>query len=231
MDLEVLEREYTIAKETNNFSKHQQFIKQLLSSNEPPIVDYHYRLLTKRDNRDLCLRLRAAFKKRGVVAEGFLIDRFKVEQDPKLQGDILHLLGGLRSKEARPIALEFLAHQDQEHRNIGCYVLGWVGTKDDIALLGERLLHDPDAPVRETAATAHDQIMIRLPDTKTKLLSNLKTALEKEKNEEVMAWIIITIQYILKKKFGLKENIEEAEWSGDVSQAKIKALKVLESIK
>lgn len=230
MDVKTLEHEYAVAKTTDNFSQHQQFIKKLLSTDDPDVVDYHYRMLAIRDNRDLYLRLRAAFKKREDVAVRFLVSKIKVEQDPKLRNDILHLLGGLRSQEAAPLAREFLSHQSPEDRHIGCYVIGWVGTENDIHLLGDRLLNDPDPRVRETAATAHDQIMIRLPETKNRLLGNLKAALEKEKNENVIPWIIITIQYIMKKGFGLKENIEEATWSGSVERARVKAMKALELI-
>ena len=33
-----------------------------------------------------------------------------------------------------------------------------------------------------------------------------------------------------KKSFGLKENIEEAQWVGDVEQAKIRAIKELDQL-
>jgi len=230
MEITTLENEYNIAKKTTSFAQHQKFIKLLLSSNEHEIVNHHFSLIKNRDNWNLYLRVRAAFKKRGSIAEKFLIDRIKNETDPNLQADALHLLGELNSKEAIPISRDFIKRRDPEHREKACYVLGWLGTEDDIDILGDRLLNDPDADIRATAATALDQVRLRLPKTKRQLLINLRQALEKETDEEVTAWIIITIQYIMEKKFGLKENIEEAEWTGDVDRAKKRALRALEGI-
>jgi hypothetical protein len=47
-------------------------------------------------------------------------------------GDILHLLGGLRSSKAAPLAREFVTHDDSYHRDVALYVLGWMGDDPDI---------------------------------------------------------------------------------------------------
>ena len=230
MDISGLEREYDIAKATTGYSEHQKFIKQLLSSDEPEIVGYHFNLLKRRANWDLYQRVRYSFMKRGAAADRFLIDRIKTEKDPELQGDILQLLGGLRSKEALPLARNFIARQNPDHRHKACIVLGWVGTQDDIDILGDRLLNDSEPLIRGTAATAQRQLWRRLPDTKGKTLVNLKKALKSEEDEGTIALIIISLQSIMKKKFGLKENIEEREIVGDVERAKKKAMNALERI-
>ena len=230
MDIDTLEKEYNAAKETTNFTLHQNFIKLLLSSDDSETINFHFNLLKNRDNWNLYTRLRAGFKKRGIATEKFLIDKIKNESDDGLQADALHLLGELNSNEAVSISKDFIKHQDQTHRETACYVLGWLASENEIDYVADRLLNDSDADIRATAATSLDQIKLRLPETKPKLISILKNALESETNEEVAAWIIITLQYIMGKRFGLKENIDEAEWSGDVDKAKKKALKALEAI-
>jgi HEAT repeat protein len=228
MDTRDLERIYEEIKDTEDVSKYMQFTKDLLASSEPEVIDYHFGLLARCKNARLRQHIRAAFVKRGKPAEGYLSQKMKTTQDPALQADILHMLGRLRSEASKPLAREFAAHGDPDHRNTACYVLGWVGEKQDIPLLRHLLLNDPDARVRRDAATAHDQFMIRLPDVRKDLLANLGDGLRSEKDEEVLAWIVMTLQYILKKKFGLQENIEEATWSGNVDLAKAKALHALE---
>ena len=230
MDMDYLEHEYHIAKGTTSYTQHQKFIKQLLFSNESSIIAYHFGLLKRRENWDLYQSVRYAFLKRGLVAERFLIDRIKHENDPELQADALQLLGGLRSKEALPLARDFVTHPDSDHRYRGCFVLGWVGTAEDIDLLGKLIFNDSHPLVRGTAATAQRQIWYRLPETKPKLLAYLQHALKSEEDQEVLSAIIITLQTLLKKNLGLRENSEERKITGNVDGAKKKALEVLESI-
>jgi HEAT repeat protein len=227
MDKNELDRQYEASTKTTSFGEHQRFIKQLLASNDPEVIDYHFSLLGNRQNRNLYQRLRAAFAKRGAPAAQYLIKRAAAETNPQLLGDILHLLGVMKVPEAVPLARKLAGARDPELRDKAVYVLGWLGTESDVDILADRLLNDPNPKVRMDAATAHDQMRMRLPDTTNRLLANLKSALAQETDEEVLAWIIITIQYFLKKKFGLKENIEEATYSGDVQKARLKARDVL----
>lgn len=230
MNVADAKREYIAAKETTSYARHQEFIRLLLSSDDPEMIAFHFDLLEDQDNWDLYQRLRAAFKKRGTQAEEFLVKRIKTEPNPDLQGDALHLLGGLKSKSAAALARDFALHTIPDHREKACYVLGWVGTAEDIDVVGTCLLEDREPQVRATAATALDQLRMRVPRVEKRLLAYLKNALERETDEEVTAWIIITIQYVTKKKFGLKEDIDEAVWTGDVGKAKNKALKALSKI-
>lgn len=223
MNKDELEREYVSVSKTTEFAEHQKFIKDLLASDAPPVLDFHFESLKNRANRNLYHRLRAAFKKRGAPAEEYLLKRIKTEKDAHLLGDALHLLGGMRRKEAIPLARQLVMSADPENRDRASYVLGWIGDESDADILGDRLLNDPDPKVRADAATAHDQMRIRIPHITNRLLANLKRALDRENDEEVLAWIIITIQYFLGKSFGLKENIEEGNYSGNVMEAREKA--------
>lgn len=230
MDLKTLQSRYIETKGSDDFEKHAEFINLLLSSNEPEVIAFHYNLLRDRENRDLYLRLRAAFVKRGEAGERFLIARIQEEEDPALCADILTILGVMKSGAALPLARKALIREDPDLRHRGCYVLGWMGEMEDIDLLGDRLLHDPSPLVRKTAATAHSQFYERLPKAKNRLLKNLKQALETEQDQEVIGWIVATVQYILGKRFGLKEDIAENRLIGDIEKAKEKCLRVLNKL-
>jgi len=223
MTTQELENQYTAAMATTSFPVHQEFVKLLLSSNERDIIKYHFELLRNRTNPKLYQRVRAAFKKRGPTGEKYLIERSRTEKNPQLLGDIMHLLGGMESAAAVPLARQLVRSADPELRDKATYVLGWVGEEADADLIGDTLLNDPDRKVRADAATAHDQMRMRLPRLKNRLLGNLKRALEVERDEEVVAWIIITIQYFLNKRLGMKEDIDEGTYSGNVQQAREKA--------
>jgi len=231
MDIETLEREFTLAKASTDYDQHQKFIKQLLSSDAPEIIAYHFSLLKRRENWDLYQDIRYAFRKRGAVAERFLVDKMKTESDPELQADALQILGGLRSKEVLPLARHFVSHQDPDLRYRACIVLGWVGTEDDIDILGNLLLNDSKGLIRGYAATALRQLWRRLPEAKPQILVNLKKALESEIDAEALPLIIVSLQSIMNKGFGLKENIDEGKITGNVQDARKKALKALELIK
>jgi HEAT repeat protein len=220
---EALESQWHRAAETTEFSEHQAFIKQLLSLKDPEGISYHYSLLRDHQNLDLYRDLRAAFAKRGDAGANYLIERISVEKDPHLLDDILLLLGVMRRPEATPLARKFANSVDSKLRDTAASVLGWVGTESDADLLRNLLLHDPEPRVRGDAATAHSQMEMRLPQSRARLLDNLKQALDREVDEDVLAWIIITIQYILRKNFGLKEHIDEGTRSGDVMHARQRA--------
>lgn len=228
MDISALDRDYKIAFETTDYTQHQRFTKELLASNEMEIISYHFNLLKNRENWKLYQQVRQAFLKRGDDGEKFLITRIKTEDDPELQGDALFLLGLLRSKEALALARSFVSHQDPDHRYKACVVLGWVGAENDIDILRDLLLNDSEAFIRGYAATAQRQLWRRLPETKSKILANLKRALENEVDEEALSLIIISIQTILNKGLGLKEDINEGRITGNIQNARSRALKALE---
>jgi HEAT repeat protein len=232
MDINKLKKEYEFAKEGDDLSGERitrsfAFIKLLLSDNSPEMINFHYDLLKKRECKDLYYRIRAAFKKR-LGAEEFLLKHLPIENDPIVSGDILHLLGGLRSSKAAPLAREFVTHDDSYHREVALYVLGWVGDESDISILGKHLLDEASSRLRITAASAHRQIHFRLPELKDKLLASLKQGFEKETDDEVIPWIIVMIESIALKRLGLREDKEDPYIiHGDLEKAKLKTAKFL----
>ena len=232
MDINELEKEYEFAKEAENIpgvriTRNMNFVKNILSENTLPIISYHYDLLKKREYKELYYDVRAAFKKRP-EAEGFLIEKLSIETDPITLGDILHLLGGIRSSHATPVARQFVNNENDFQREVALYVLGWVGTESDIEILNEHLLSERSSHLRITAASAHRQMYWRLAELKNKLLASLKQGFEEEKNDEVITWIIVMIESIALKRLGLREDKADPYIiHGDVQKAKVKAAKFL----
>jgi len=227
MDLASLQKEYAIAKASDRFPVHKRFTKELISSNDADVIRYHYALLSDRENARLYQLVRAAFIERGEPGEAFLVRRAAEETDQALRADILHLLGRLRNPLGLKLARDAINSDDREMRHRACYVLGWMGDDEDIDLLRDRLLKDLDPYVRGTAATALRQVWFRLPAAKPRLLKALREALEGEENSEALKLIILSVQTIMEKRFGLRENIEERTITGDVDAAKKKCSQAL----
>jgi hypothetical protein len=233
MSIDKIKKEYEYAKEGEYLSEGEQvrrnmlFIKLLMADNSPDVVTYHYNLLKERDYKDLYYDIRAAFEERD-GAEEFLINKISTEVDPITLGDILHLLGILKSSKATHFAREIVNCENNYQREVALYVLGWLGNESDITILNEHLLSEQSSRLRITAASAHRQIYFRLPELKDKLLTSLKQGFEKETDDEVITWIIIMIESIALKRFGLREDREDPYIvHGDLQKAKIKAAKYL----
>lgn len=231
MTIDELRSEYKSVRSSDKFIDRKNFANKLMSSNDIEFVEYHYDLIKDRDNKRVYYLLRHEFAKRDADAQQFLLAQLQTEEDPVARADILHLLGRMRNPAALPLAREALTAEDADLRHRGCYILGWMGKSADIDLLGQRLTQDPDAFVRGTAATAHRQVWYRSSRTKDRLLRNLKLALESEEEEEVILSIIITAQTIMKKRFGIKEDMEEDELVGDAVAAKEKCMRALDKLK
>lgn len=227
MNVSPLEQQYLAASQTDDFAVHSALIKALLSSNDRDVLEFHYQRLRDRENRDLYLRLRAAFVKRGSAAGDFLVDKAEHEADATMRADVLHLLGRIDHPAAVPMARDAVKSADANLRHVGCYVLGWLGKREDLDLLHDRLLHDEDALVRRTAATAHDQFYRHDKRSKNAVLKSLYEGLLAERDEAVAGWIVLSAQYVLAKRFGVKWDSEEDELRGDIPSAREKCLRAL----
>ncbi|MEN8184601.1 MAG: HEAT repeat domain-containing protein, partial [Myxococcota bacterium] len=172
--------------------------------------------------------IRAAFERHGPPAEAFLIDRFRLEEDPELRGDALQILGHMRSKHARRFAKEVATTDDEELRDRAVIVLGWVGTIGDMkTVLRDRLIHDSSAFVRGNAATAFRQIWYRTPRAKDPAIEILGDALRYEEDSEAVYSIVVTLQDIMKRRFGVRESRDEPGFVGEPAAAKERALRSL----
>lgn len=231
-----LKSEYELAKkgidlpDGERVKCYMDFVKILIANDSQEVINYHYELLKERENRDLYHHIRASFKRRP-QAEEFLLKKIKTETDSVTLGDILHLLGGVRSAYANTLARQFNNSKDDYQREVALYVLGWTGEESDIDILNSHLLSESSSHLRITAASAHRQIYYRLPELKNKLLMSLKKGFLKEDDDRVISWIIIMVGSISKKGLGLREDREDPYIiHGDLQKAKLKTSKYLDEI-
>lgn len=236
MDISQLEKEYNIAKEGEYLSEGEQvrrkmhFVKILMSDNSSEVINYHYKLLKRREYKYLYYSVRAAFEERPKV-DDFLIQKLSTETDPITQADILHLLGEIKSTQAAPLARKFVTHENIYHREVALYVLGWVGTVGDISLLREHMLNEKDPHLRITAASAHRQIAWHYTELKCDVLKSLKIGFENEKNNNVLSWIIVMLGTVAVKNLGLREDKEDPYiLHGDLEKAKKKTAAFLTTL-
>lgn len=231
MSIEQLRMEYDRVKQCgDNIVEILQFKKLLLSENSLEVLELHYELIREHENSKLYQHLRAGLEKRANIEE-FLLQKLNTEKDEKMQGDILHILGVIDSVHAIDIAYDFIKHENEYHKEVATYVLGWVGKKEDIDLLNYHMINEKSALLRKTAASAHRQLAYRMPEAKKEIIQSLKQGFENEKDDEVIPWIIIMIETILIKKLGIREDKEDPyTWHGNLEKAKEKTEKFLSTL-
>lgn len=223
---ELSEHYRKVWREDAPIAERREFIAALLEHHDREHLDFHFGLLRNREHFYFYCSIRAAFKKHGARGEAYLVERFQSETDAHLRGDALQILGGLRSKSARELAREAALADEETLRYRGVIVLGWVGTMRDMrTVLRDRLLNDPSAFVRGNAATAFRQVWYRIARAKDPAIKILGEALEVEEDREAVCSIVVSLQDIMKRRFGIREPRDEPGFVGDADAAKGRALR------
>lgn len=230
MSVEQLRKHYeTIWTETPGWRELEAFTNALTASHDREHLEFHYSLLEDDEHWYPYCSIRSAFEEHGAAGEDFLIEKFQVEERPGLKGDALQLLGHMKSKSARSFAKEVADDRNESLRYRAAIVLGWVGTVGDMkTVLRKRVLDDSSAFVRGNAATACRQVWYRRSAAKEPAIDILGEALPLEQDEDAIAGIVVSLQTIMKRRFGLREpDNDERDYVGDVAKAKTRALRAL----
>lgn len=212
--------------------EYLDFEELLLKDDSPEYLNFHYDLLKNKNNDKIDGYIKACFdlRKDKIAVSNFLISKLKGGiNNETLFADVIEILGHVRSPYARVIAIENLKSKNHDIRYRCIIVLGWVGTTADLDILYERMINDQDAELRGFCATAMRQIWYNHKDTKDKITKYINEAIRNETNEEAIIGMIITLQDLHKKKFGIKESAY-GDVSGDVALAKQKAIAALDKI-
>lgn len=196
MTIDDIDRLYEQARHANAGSAEREaLVEGLLTRDDREAVMYHFELLRDRTNEALYRALRACFDQHGRMAAVVARDVFLRQRSPAMRADALLVLGRMRSKQARQLALEVIEAEDEELRHAACVVLGWVGTEQDVeTVLRERLLRDPSARVRGEAASAYREIWSRVPEVKEAAERDLAEALAGEEDEGAAARVVGALQ-------------------------------------
>lgn len=230
MDIQILEEKYHSIENSDSFSLHNEFIKELVREDSQKMLEFHLKLIDDcRGNRDLHRRICHAFEKRERdIAVQFLSEKLESSLSEALKADIIQILGILKSKEVLKLLPSLMKDKSELIRYKAIIVSGWIGDKANLSLLNECLQRDSNEVLRGYAATAMRQIWLAQKAVPEDILPYLYTAIKKEDSEETLAMIIIVIQDLLKRKFGLQECIHDGAIKGDVLKAKERIIKKLE---
>lgn len=218
---------FTSLSGSEKLSFFLDFEEKLLKSNENEILQYHYNLIYNETDKKYYYYLRSAFMERPLdKVENFLLNKYSEETNTLAKGDIIQILGTLKSQKVLPFVKSNIQSEVRDIRYRCIIVTGWIG--EELSLLNERLNNEPDDELRGYAATAMRQMWLEKKVSTQEVLPYLYSAVVKEESEETLSMIIIVVQDLLKRKFGLQELINNRTIKGDVSKAKEKVLKYIQ---
>lgn len=231
MDLKTLQAEFDALETGSSFTERLAFIKKLLAETTPEAVQFHLQLLNRRENQQFYYEVRACFDKRGMDAEPALLDILDGKSTVTGKADALQLLGHLRSPSAPEYARGYLGSPDRELRYKAIIVLGWTGKGiDDVKRLEHAIKTDPDPQLRGFAASAIRQMWFNDASLVAEMVRAIGSNLKNETEKEALEGILISLQTLTKKSFGIRERISEATVTGDMEKGKKRALEYLASL-
>ena len=237
MTVQDLKNKFYYYKENDVLLDHIfELKKDLLSSDSIELLEFHYTIMKDNSIKPSIRNMIMQFfysdienKRDKKNVSEFLFEKYNNEHDINLKSDILRILGHLRSPIAKLIAVKELNSVSEQIRYNSIIVIGWTGVNEDIPLLNERLLNDPIGKLRGYAATSMRQIWFNFPDTKDIITDYIYNSALTENDSDALVGMIITIQDLYKKKFGIKES-RYGDVSGDVISAKEKMMIFLDKM-
>ena len=165
-----------------------------------------------------------------------VINELENDIDMEHHGTILFCLGKIidsrRGKQKKVIEYvkKNINNPNENTRENAIIVLGWLGGNREIDLLGNILLNDTNNKCRAWASSSFMQISFRKKLNTERVLPYLYKSIQKEKDYFVIEVVIVALQEIIKKKFGLNKkdmNINNIE---AVEQSKNKVLKYFKKL-
>lgn len=237
MELKELKDKYERYYGTDELMDHIFDLKKdLLSSDSYEFMEYQYHLMNNEELTEGERNLIKSFFYSEVVNNrnkekviDFLLKKYTNEKNIANKASLLRMLGHLRAPIAKKITIEEIKSQDYNMRYSSIIVLCWIGNNEDLIILNEVMLHDPESKLREFAATAMRQIWYNHKSAKLKITKLINNAIQEENNPEALVGMILTIQTLYNKKLGIKES-QYGDVSGDVVKAKEKCIKELDKI-
>lgn len=228
-NLHELKALYNQYKKENSLLKNMSTLKsKLLSADDENTLEFHYQIAQDDSLKEGLRNMIKSFfyseienKRDKKKVAAFFIEKYSAILNDDEKSDILRILGHLRIPESRNLSLNALNSSNYNLRYSSVIVLGWVGLPEDIAVLSKNMVSDESGQLRGYSATAMRQIWFNYPKTKDEIVKYIYEAIDNEKNVEAITCMVITVQELLKKKFGIKESTY-GDVSGDANKAKEK---------
>ncbi|WP_289663814.1 hypothetical protein [Flavobacterium panacagri] len=226
MNLDEIKNLYHELQKSYDEVKVEDLIDEISVVHDLETLEFHYSVLKNQENKRLFYDLRGCFDKHAEIGKEFLFSKIQIEKDADLKAESLFLLGTMNCKEVKPIAIDFLKGNTFKEKQYGILVMGWLGKSEDISILENEMLNNPDAELSVCSVMALRQIFFNHSKLKEKILSSYYKALKQETSNEVIINIIACVQDLLKKNFGIKE-LKNGNISGDAILAKEKVLQFI----
>jgi len=211
--------------------KREDEDKYVWSIMKSPFVEYHYSLWTDETlNEKFRHSLRHRFDEHREKGAELLLSKLDNNEDKDFHPDIIFCLGLLadRPKIAKERTLEYarkFADSDNDYlRDRAIIVLGWIGSIQDIPLLGEHLLNDTNAKCRTWSATSFMQMYFRRKSQSLvdKALPLLKQAISQEIDYFALGCMINVVKELTGKDFALPQYAIDNIDSERIDKAKLK---------
>lgn len=208
-----------------------QFVWQLMKS---PYVEFHYELL-KNENLSESFRrsLSSRFDEHGENAENLLISKLDKNEDADFHGNIIFLLGKIKSKhklKTLEFARKLSESENRFTREQALICLGWIGTIDDTKILEKHLLNDTNPKCRAWSASSFMQMWFKTENKnlKRKSFEAYKKILPIENDYFVLSVILSSIREIGKTKLGISQTALDELDTEKIDIAKSKATRFLD---
>lgn len=232
-DLQTLKETYQHISSDGSTSGRLAFGRALLTQNTPEFLDFHYSLLKETDiDTQLYETICRKFSERGEAGEQYLLTQIAQEPDPHIQAIALHILGTYKYKNGKhldktaALARNYLAATVAVLRAKALFVIGWTGIPSDIDQIAALLSHDPVPENRSWAATALMQLCFNHPEAAATCLQILRDALSPQTAWHTECAILVSMQEISGKRWGLDATDMHANTVEKLAKAKEKAMKI-----
>lgn len=210
--------------------------EKLLSSDSEDFLQFHYEISNDSLVKDGTRNMICSFfysdidnKRDKDKVSLFLYEKYKNSVLDKEKSSILKILGHLKTSIAKQIAEKEINSFSFDLRYSSIIVLGWIGIPEDVLLLNNQMILDSSPTLRGYSATAMRQIWFNYPETGRDISDYIYNAVKKEENAEALIYMLVSVQEILCKKFGIKER-RYGDTSGNVEKAKKSLLIIMTKI-
>lgn len=215
----MIKERYALANRSQNISEQLNFVRVLTDCASDECIQFNFEILTNRTDERFYQMIKSAFRRRGPIGTTFLLNRVKYEQNPELRADAIQILGNLRFTDALQYIHETLNSEIYAVRYASIISMGWMGNLEDVKLLGNRYKFEDNEKLRGFIATAMRQIYFNYPRVADDILETLRIVCANEQSETAQSLIIISIQSITKRAFGLRESIRDGVIKGNIRTA------------
>ena len=221
---EELQKVYaSLVEENFPDSKRIHFIADL---GRRPEIAFHFELICKDWEEGTDLNFEASFDQHGQEGIDYLLETLNKEEDESQRILIIYFLAKILSKarhrdfyesscrQVLPVLLSLLPSSEASNRRKLIIALGWIGSTNEIEILGQHLLTDQDPLCRAWSASSLMQLSFYQVE-KEVLIEKTKDlfgeAIVEEKNLQTCALMIEAAQVLFGKKWIPTSAVENLE--------------------